>query len=67
MNDGSTNYKSRRIQLQLLPLMYFFEIQDIAFAITSLKSPTKTLTLTIISCLVKAIQDQHPKTSTSFQ
>ena len=51
------------VQLQLLPLMYFFEIQDMVFAITSLKSPTKTLTLTIISLVVKAIQDQHPLTS----
>jgi len=34
------SYKSRILELHLLSLMYFFEIQDVLFAIKSLKSPT---------------------------
>ena len=45
LNDYTTNYKSRMIQLQPLPIMYLFELQDIVFAITSLKYPTKNFNL----------------------
>ena len=34
------SFKSRLLELRLLPLRYIFEIQDILFAIKSLKSPT---------------------------
>ena len=39
LNDYTSCYKDRLINLRLLPLMYIFE-QDILFAIKSIKSPT---------------------------
>ena len=39
LNDYTSSYKDRLINLKLLPLMYIFELQDILFAIKSLKSP----------------------------
>ena len=38
--DYNSTYKSRLQQLNLLPLMHYFELQDIMFFIKSLKSPT---------------------------
>ena len=35
-----SGYKSRLIKLKLLSLMYLFELQDILFAIKSIKTPT---------------------------
>ena len=40
LNDYTSGYKDRLINLRLLPLMYIFELQDILFAIKSIKSPT---------------------------
>ena len=40
LNDYTSSYKSRLMQLNLLPLMYLFELHDILFAIKSLKTPT---------------------------
>ena len=40
VNDYISCYKDRLLSLKLLPLMYIFELQDILFAIKSLKSPT---------------------------
>ena len=40
LNDYNSSYKSRLQQLNLLPLMYNFELQDLLFLIKSLKSPT---------------------------
>lgn len=38
---GSTlNYKHHLIKLKLLPLMYFLELTDTMFLVTSLKSPS---------------------------
>ena len=44
LNDYTSDYKSRLLSLNLLPLMYFFELQDIIFAVKSLKNPLKVLT-----------------------
>ena len=38
--DQQTEFSFEDINLKLLPLMYTFELQDILFAIKSLKSPT---------------------------
>ena len=46
LNDFSTDYKSRLIQLKLLPLMYSFELVDIMFFIKSLKAPTSNFNIT---------------------
>ena len=40
LSDYISCYKDRLINLRLLPLMYIFELQDILFAIKSIKSPT---------------------------
>ena len=39
LNDYTSCYKTRLIKLKLLPLMYLFELQDILFAIKSIKTP----------------------------
>ena len=41
LNDYASDYKSRLKCLQLLPLMYFFELNDIMFFIKSLHHPTE--------------------------
>ena len=40
LNDYTSTYKSRLEQLNLLPLMYIYEINDLMFLIKSLKSPS---------------------------
>ena len=40
LNDYQSSYRSRLLTLNLLPLMYLFEIYDIIFFIKSLKNPT---------------------------
>ena len=40
LNDYTSSYKTRLIKLKILPLMYLFELQDLLFAIKSIKSPT---------------------------
>ena len=46
LQDYTSSYKTRLLKLKLLPLMYLFEIQDILFAIKSLKIPTKQFNIT---------------------
>ena len=41
LNDFRSDYKSRLIALDLLPLMYILELQDCMFCIQSLKTPTR--------------------------
>ena len=40
LSDYTSNYKSRLIQLGILPLMYLFELADIMFFIKSVKYPS---------------------------
>ena len=40
LNDFISCYKTCLLKLNLLPLMYMFELQDLLFAIKSIKSPT---------------------------
>ena len=40
LNDYTSSYKSRLQQLNILPLMFIFGLQDLMFLIKSLKSPT---------------------------
>ena len=40
LNDYTSSYKSRLQQLQMLPLMYVYELNDMMFLIKSLKYPT---------------------------
>jgi len=46
LNDYSSNYKSRLLELKILPLMYILDICDIMFFIKSLKSPTNAFNIT---------------------
>ena len=40
LSDYTSDYRTRLIQLGMLPLMYIYEISDILFFIKSLKTPT---------------------------
>ena len=40
LNDYKSNYKSRLLKLNLLPLMYMLDYYDIMFFVTSLKNPS---------------------------
>ena len=40
LNDFTSCYKTRLLKLNLLPLMYMFELKDLLFTIKSIKSPT---------------------------
>ena len=40
LNDYLSSYKSRLQQLNLLPLMYIYELNDLMFLIKSLNTPT---------------------------
>ena len=40
LNDYKSNYKSRLLKLNLLPLMYLLDYYDIMFFVTSLKNPS---------------------------
>ena len=46
LNDCTSCYKTRLIKLKLLPLTYLFELQDILFAIKSIKTPTIQFNIT---------------------
>lgn len=45
LNDFSSNYKSRLICLEILPLMMFFELNDIMFFVKSVKFPSPTFNI----------------------
>ena len=45
LSDYLSDYKTRLIQLQLLPLMYIYEISDILFFIKNLKNPTNNFNI----------------------
>ena len=60
LNDYTSTYKFRLEQLNLLPLMYIYEINDLMFLIKSLKS---TLKLETILPLPVTLLDQGHITS----
>ena len=39
LQDYSSNYKQRLVSLKLLPLMYWYELQDMMFIIKCIKTP----------------------------
>ena len=43
LNDYSSDYKTRLLSLDMLPLSYWFEIQDITFLIKCLKDPSDNM------------------------
>ena len=45
LQDYSSDYKSRLTNLNLLPLMYVFEISDKMFFINSIKNPTSSFNI----------------------
>ena len=46
LNDYTSNYKSRLLELKILPLMYVLDICDMMFFIKSLKAPTNAFNIT---------------------
>ena len=63
LNDYVGDYKSRLIKLQILPLMYILDLNDIIFFVRSLKSLMKDLTLKISFLLLQGILGQLIATS----
>ena len=45
MNDYTSSYRSRLLSLNLLPLMNWFELQDVMFLVKSLQDPADNLDL----------------------
>ena len=45
LNDYISDYKTRPLKLELLPLMYTFELSDIMFFIKSIKNPTSSFNI----------------------
>ena len=45
LDNYSMDYKSRLTQLKLLPLMYFYKLTDILFAIKSFNNPTDSFNI----------------------
>ena len=74
LNDFQSDYKSRLISLNLLPLMYMYEILDILFLVKNLKRPDPSLPIhdfilfsslsTRAGCTSKLVH-QESSTSTS--
>ena len=46
LNDYSSDYKSRLLKLNLLPLTMLYEFYDISFFVKSLKQPSTTFNIT---------------------
>jgi len=63
LNDYTSNYKTRLLKLKLLPLMYLFELQDILFAIKSIKCSTSQFTITNFITFTLPVQDQDLATN----
>ena len=47
LQDFSSDYKTQLTKLNLLPLMYIFEISDIIFFVNSLKHPTPSFNINL--------------------
>ena len=45
LNDYTTNYKDRLITLNLLPLMYWYDLQDVMFLLKCLKDPDDNINI----------------------
>ena len=46
LNDYESDYYNRLLRLNLLPIMYIFELTDIMFAIKSFKAPSSNFDIT---------------------
>ena len=74
LNDYTSTYKSRLEQLNLLPLMYIYEINDLMFLIKSLKSPSDNFEIRDhITCTSNSTRSgthhklTHPRTTSAVQ
>ena len=45
LNDSSSDYKSRLLSLNMLPLMYWLDLQDLVFLVKCLKDPHNTMNI----------------------
>ena len=46
LNDYTSSYRARLLKLEMLPLMYIFELNDLLFFIKSLKNPSPHFDIT---------------------
>ena len=44
-NDYTSNYRSRLLQTNLLPLMYFYDLQDILYLVKCIQNPPENINL----------------------
>ena len=59
LQDFSSDYKTRLTKLNLLPLMYIFEISDIIFFVNSLKHPTPSFNINHYKIQFSQATPQH--------
>ena len=45
LNDSSSDYKSRLLSLNMLPLMYWLDLKDLVFLVKCLKDPHNTMNI----------------------
>ena len=64
LDDYRTDYKSRLTSLNMLPLMMQFELNDIIFFVSSLKNPTDSFNILVLTTLYVHVADvPHPLSS----
>ena len=59
LNDYSSNYKARLISLKLLPLMYWFELQDILLLVKCMKEPAENFDISTCVSLSHQIPEHQ--------
>ena len=67
LSDSTTNYKDRLIALNLLPLMLWFDLQDLMFLLKCLKDPEDSINIyrhiTFVSSKTRAIAHNQLRSS----
>ena len=48
LNDSSSDYKSRLLSLNVLPLIYWLDLQDLVFLVKCLKDPHNTMNILLL-------------------
>ena len=74
LNDYASSYTLRLSKLHLLPLMYYYELQNVIFLVKSLKSPADNFNIhryvTFARGNTRSASNQkltHPRTSSTVQ
>ena len=56
LNNRASDYKTRLVKLEVLPLMYIFELSGITVFIKSIKNPTSSFNVLFLSLPVPDIK-----------